>query len=140
MLCRPEVNIGIVCANAPILRPIYLAATGRLPTRSKSGDIMEEPKSGKSHERGFQLNHEPGERKWPSHSTASGKGSQGKPRGPLSSNDTQDIGLPIQSNWRQSLGKPGKGHDFHPDGTETYLSSETGSSVTYMERHVDDRV
>ena len=30
---RPEVNIGIVCANAPILRPLYLWWRGRLQTQ-----------------------------------------------------------------------------------------------------------
>ena len=29
----PEVNIGIVCANAPILRPLYLFFRGRLQTQ-----------------------------------------------------------------------------------------------------------
>ena len=29
----PEVNIGIVCANAPILRPLYLFFRGRLATQ-----------------------------------------------------------------------------------------------------------
>ncbi|KAL8967969.1 MAG: hypothetical protein Q9183_002678 [Haloplaca sp. 2 TL-2023] len=29
----PEVNIGIVCANAPILRPLYLFFRGRLSTQ-----------------------------------------------------------------------------------------------------------
>ena len=33
---RPEVNIGIACANAPILRPLYLFFQGRLTTQ-KSG-------------------------------------------------------------------------------------------------------
>ena len=33
---RPEVNIGIACANAPILRPLYLFFQGRLSTQ-KSG-------------------------------------------------------------------------------------------------------
>lgn len=29
----PEVNIGIFCANAPVLRPLYLAYRGRLATQ-----------------------------------------------------------------------------------------------------------
>ena len=29
----PEVNIGIVCANAPILRPLYLWSRGKLATQ-----------------------------------------------------------------------------------------------------------
>ncbi|KAI9722718.1 MAG: hypothetical protein M1812_001649 [Candelaria pacifica] len=139
----PEVNIGIVCANAPILRPIYLALTGRLPARRKSSDIIEEAQT---HEKGFQLSQDPGQRKWPSHSSGSGKQSgsekesQGKAGGPLSSNNSNEIDLPIQINWRRSLRNPDKDQGSRFDGTETYLSSETGSSVTYMERHVDDRV
>ena len=30
---RPEVNVGIICANAPILRPLYLFFTGKLQSR-----------------------------------------------------------------------------------------------------------
>ncbi|KAI9702004.1 MAG: hypothetical protein M1836_001348 [Candelina mexicana] len=137
----PEVNMGIVCANAPILRPIYLALTGRLPTRTKSADVTEEAKSNTG---AVQLSQDPEQRKWPSHSSrsgkrsASGRGSQGKPGGPLSSNDSHDIGLPIQINWRKSLGIPEKSLGLRSDGAETYLSS--GSSLTFTERHVDDRV
>ncbi|KAL2048398.1 hypothetical protein N7G274_000309 [Stereocaulon virgatum] len=32
----PEVNIGIVCANAPVLRPLYLYSQGRLQTQRTS--------------------------------------------------------------------------------------------------------
>ena len=32
----PEVNIGIVCANAPILRPLYLWSRGKLVTQKTS--------------------------------------------------------------------------------------------------------
>ena len=41
--CRPEVNIGIACANAPILRPLYLFFQGRLSTqRSGSTGLSKE--------------------------------------------------------------------------------------------------
>lgn len=33
---RPEVNIGIVCANAPVLRPLYLFFRGRLASQIRS--------------------------------------------------------------------------------------------------------
>lgn len=33
---RPEVNIGIVCANAPVLRPLYLFYRGRLASQQRS--------------------------------------------------------------------------------------------------------
>ena len=49
---RPEVNIGIACANAPILRPLYLFFQGRLSTQ-KSGST------------GFSK-----ERTWPSNAKA----------------------------------------------------------------------
>ena len=49
---RPEVNIGIACANAPILRPLYLFFQGRLSTQ-KSGST------------GFSR-----ERTWPSNAKA----------------------------------------------------------------------
>ena len=32
----PEVNIGIVCANAPVLRPLYLFYRGRLATQQRT--------------------------------------------------------------------------------------------------------
>ncbi|KAL6714771.1 hypothetical protein ACLMJK_008196 [Lecanora helva] len=35
----PEVNIGIVCANAPILRPLYLFLRGRLATQRRATAI-----------------------------------------------------------------------------------------------------
>ena len=35
---RPEVNIGIVCANAPILRPLYLFFRGRLASQIRSNN------------------------------------------------------------------------------------------------------
>ena len=38
----PEVNIGIVCANAPVLRPLYLFYRGRLASQkptSYAGDL-----------------------------------------------------------------------------------------------------
>lgn len=40
----PEVNIGIVCANAPVMRPLYLFFRGRLASqiRSKSGGVSKE--------------------------------------------------------------------------------------------------
>lgn len=37
---RPEVNIGIVCANAPILRPLYLYFQGRLQTQKTSSTAI----------------------------------------------------------------------------------------------------
>ena len=37
---RPEVNIGIVCANAPIIRPLYLYFQGRLQTQKTSGSAI----------------------------------------------------------------------------------------------------
>ena len=33
---RPEVNIGIVCANAPVIRPLYLFFRGRLASQIRS--------------------------------------------------------------------------------------------------------
>ena len=41
---RPEVNIGIVCANAPVLRPLYLFYRGRLASqqRSKTGGVSKQ--------------------------------------------------------------------------------------------------
>ncbi|KAK0507763.1 hypothetical protein JMJ35_009652 [Cladonia borealis] len=36
----PEVNIGIVCANAPILRPLYLYFQGRLQTQKASSTAI----------------------------------------------------------------------------------------------------
>ena len=40
----PEVNIGIVCANAPMIRPLYLYFRGRLQTRSSmSGRSSKSP-------------------------------------------------------------------------------------------------
>ncbi|KAL9123835.1 MAG: hypothetical protein Q9175_008292, partial [Cornicularia normoerica] len=40
----PEVNIGIVCANAPVLRPLYLFFRGRLASqiRSNTGAVSKE--------------------------------------------------------------------------------------------------
>ncbi|CAD6579520.1 MAG: hypothetical protein ASARMPREDX12_009274 [Alectoria sarmentosa] len=40
----PEVNIGIVCANAPVMRPLYLFFRGRLAsqTRSNTGAVSKE--------------------------------------------------------------------------------------------------
>ena len=35
---RPEVNIGIVCTNAPILRPLYLFFRGRLASQHQSSN------------------------------------------------------------------------------------------------------
>ena len=35
-ILRPEVNIGIVCANAPVLRPLYLFFRGRLASQIRS--------------------------------------------------------------------------------------------------------
>ena len=41
----PEVNIGIVCANAPLLRPLYLYSRGRLSTQqSKSNTAFSKDK------------------------------------------------------------------------------------------------
>ncbi|KAL8663466.1 MAG: hypothetical protein Q9168_008094 [Polycauliona sp. 1 TL-2023] len=40
----PEVNIGIVCANAPVLRPLYLFFRGRLATQ-QSGSVTAYSKS-----------------------------------------------------------------------------------------------
>ncbi|KAL8991625.1 MAG: hypothetical protein Q9169_007809 [Polycauliona sp. 2 TL-2023] len=40
----PEVNIGIVCANAPVLRPLYLFFRGRLATQ-QSGSVTTYSKS-----------------------------------------------------------------------------------------------
>lgn len=51
---RPEVNIGILCANVPLVRPIYLHYTGRLrnskakPSAGTSGQRMWPSKSGPS--------------------------------------------------------------------------------------------
>ena len=40
----PEVNIGIVCANAPVLRPLYLWSRGKLVTqKSSSAGFSKEP-------------------------------------------------------------------------------------------------
>ena len=41
---RPEVNIGIVCANAPVIRPLYLFFRGRLASqiRSNNGGVSKE--------------------------------------------------------------------------------------------------
>ena len=36
----PEVNIGIVCANAPALRPLYLYLSGRLDTQRTRGQSV----------------------------------------------------------------------------------------------------
>lgn len=33
IIARPEVNIGIVCANAPVIRPLYLFFRGRLASQ-----------------------------------------------------------------------------------------------------------
>lgn len=38
MITSPEVNIGIVCANAPVLRPLYLFFRGRLATQQRSSN------------------------------------------------------------------------------------------------------
>lgn len=40
----PEVNIGIVCANAPVIRPLYLFFRGRLASqvRSRTGGVSKE--------------------------------------------------------------------------------------------------
>lgn len=35
----PEVNIGIVCANAPALRPLYLYMRGRLDTKTRGQSV-----------------------------------------------------------------------------------------------------
>ena len=34
----PEVNIGIVCANAPVLRPLYLFFRGRLVSQQSASN------------------------------------------------------------------------------------------------------
>lgn len=43
MRCRPEVNVGIICANAPILRPLYLYFTGRLASQKATSGYSKEP-------------------------------------------------------------------------------------------------
>lgn len=44
IISRPEVNIGIVCANAPVIRPLYLFFRGRLASqiRSNIGGVSKE--------------------------------------------------------------------------------------------------
>ncbi len=109
-LHSPEVNIGIVCANAPLLRPIYLFLAGRLhkpqpPTSSNDKDRI-----------------------WPSNGLGRLSQSQGiannvssnrnKYEGDLKS---QDADLPIQNFSRKS--------DIDDDGYVTYLSLVSGGSV-----------
>lgn len=106
----PEVNIGIVCANAPLLRPIYLYLAGRLhkphpPTSSYDKD-----------------------RVWPSNELERPSQSQGIANNVSSNRNkyegdlmSQDMDLPIQNFSRKSA--------IDDEGYVTYLSLVSGGSV-----------
>lgn len=107
---RPEVNIGIVCANAPLLRPLYLFLSGRLhrpqpPTSSNDKDRI-----------------------WPVNGLAKPSQSQGIANNVSSNRNkyegdlmSQAMDLPIQNLSRKS--------DIDEEGYVTYLSLVSGGSV-----------
>lgn len=115
LLHSPEVNIGIVCANAPLLRPLYLSLVGRLhkphpPTSSIDKD-----------------------RVWPSSGPGRPSQSQGIANNVSSNRNkyegdlmSQDLDLPIQNFSRKS--------EMGDEAYVTYLSLMSGGSVNSMDQ------
>jgi len=90
----PEVNIGIVCANAPLLRPLYLFSRGRLRTQRTVSAM-----TGKS-----------GERIWPKNSrnmklSPMGPGSDWH-HGPEDTTAEIEMGLPIHGSPEEEQQPP----------------------------------
>ena len=99
----PEVNIGIVCANAPALRPLYLFLRGRLDTeRTKQASHSgRSGRSGATSKEKFAL---PSNTRWGAHSaTLQGSGDEGSHSGILGGKKLSadegvelEMGMPIR--------------------------------------------
>ncbi|KAI9815086.1 MAG: hypothetical protein M1827_002929 [Pycnora praestabilis] len=115
----PEVNIGIVCANAPLFRPIYLYLRGRLPTQQAATS---------------QASASTGRGRLHAHKISGG--SRDVEQGNLT-NKSAEMDLPIQLNLAEAkMDMGGVGgvipehvHHHGHEGSKTYLSlSESGRS------------
>ena len=100
----PEVNIGIFCANAPILRPLYLFFRGKLDSQRRSARSYNTVSKDR-----FVM---PGNTAWVSGDSATVQGSEGSvgaggggggrwpKKGSVDESGSMEMGMPMRSEGR----------------------------------------
>ena len=92
-----EVNLGIICANAPIARPLYLYCKGRLPLLQNPSTEYNRSETGRSHMRLWPWSKQRQNDQKPSKSTLSAFKRSRSDEQPTDNTLTSvEMGLPIQ--------------------------------------------